>query len=69
MNHYIDANVLREQVSLPELLRRLGHQPVSKSGGELKYHSPIRNGTAVLPLPSERIPISGMISVFPVEVI
>ncbi|RZK40379.1 MAG: hypothetical protein EOO90_15385 [Pedobacter sp.] len=44
MNHYIDANALREQVSLPELLRRLGHQPVSKSGGELKYHSPIRNG-------------------------
>lgn len=44
MNHYIDANALREQVSLPELLRRLGHQPVSKSAGELKYHSPIRNG-------------------------
>lgn len=44
MNHYIDANALREQVSLPELLRRLGHQPVSKSGGELKYHSPLRNG-------------------------
>ncbi|RDC56644.1 hypothetical protein DU508_05380 [Pedobacter chinensis] len=44
MNHYIDANALREQVSLPELLRRLGHQPIGKSGGELKYHSPIRNG-------------------------
>nr|WP_162988797.1 toprim domain-containing protein [Pedobacter schmidteae] len=44
MNHYIDANALREQVSLPELLRRLGYQPVSKSGGELKYHSPLRNG-------------------------
>nr|WP_199076201.1 CHC2 zinc finger domain-containing protein [Pedobacter sp. ASV19] len=44
MNNYIDAEALVAEVDLVELLRKLGHQPVGKSGGEFKYHSPVRIG-------------------------
>lgn len=44
MNNFIDANALRAEVDLVELLRKLGHQPVGKSKGQLKYHSPVRTG-------------------------
>ncbi|SDF11895.1 CHC2 zinc finger [Mucilaginibacter pineti] len=44
MNKYIDATALKEQVSLVDLLSRLGHEPVKTTGGQHKYHSMIRDG-------------------------
>ncbi|WPU95759.1 toprim domain-containing protein [Mucilaginibacter sabulilitoris] len=43
MTNFIDVQVLRDSISLVELLARLGYEPFKKSGKELMYFSMLRS--------------------------
>lgn len=43
MKNYLNASEIKEQVSMEDLLSKLGYQPVKKSGGESFYLSMLRD--------------------------